>query len=85
MSSALAKKQRETNGNVFYTEHEKSAISEPYRRALPKKTERAAERIDNLEAEIADIEEDEEEVDRKRREDWYNGMIRSGNMKVHMG
>ncbi|XRB03599.1 peptidyl-prolyl isomerase [Pycnococcus provasolii] len=85
VSSALAKKQRETNGNVFYTEHEKSAISEPYRRALPKKTERAAERIDNLEAEIADIEEDEEEVDRKRREDWYNGMIRSGNMKVHMG
>ena len=85
VSSALAKKQRETNGNVFYTEHEKSAISEPYRRALPKKTERAAERIDNLEAEIADIEEDEDEVDRKRREDWYNGMIRSGNMKVHMG
>lgn len=49
---------------------------------IPKREPLVPEQIPNLEAEYQQIADDEEEIAMKRRQDWYNDMLRSGQMKL---
>ena len=82
VSAAFERSSAAADGDVFYSRAEKDAIVEPYRRGLARPPTKPVERIEDLAEAIAEVEEEDEEVARKRKEDFYNSQIRMGTMKV---